>query len=157
MITRALNEDEHVLVASIDLSSAFDVVDSSLSPKRLSVAGLPVDLIALIEVWLKNLLFYVQANGQTSNFYKSQSGTIQGSILGPILYAINVAPLFDITDLYNFARDNFSLTQNKNKEHTKEALMAKLHLTTKWLKESGLKVNKSKTKICAYHRNDTPL
>ena len=54
MIARALDEDKHVLVESIDLSSAFDVVDSSLSPNRLSVAGLPSDLVALIEVRLKN-------------------------------------------------------------------------------------------------------
>ena len=39
---------------------------------------------------------------------------IQGSILGQILYAIYVSPLFDLVELYNFADDNFSLTTNSN-------------------------------------------
>jgi hypothetical protein len=34
-------------------------------------------------------------------------GTVQGSILGPILYAISVSPLFVLQDLTNFADDNF--------------------------------------------------
>ena len=38
--------------------------------------------------------------------------TIQGSILGPILYAIFVSPLFDLADLTNFADDNFIIRWN---------------------------------------------
>ena len=34
----------------------------------------------------------------------------QGLSLGPILYAIYVAPLFDFSDLFNFADDHFSLS-----------------------------------------------
>ena len=33
----------------------------------------------------------------------------------------------------------------------------KLEMITKWLKDSGLKVNKSKTEICLFHRNDTQI
>ena len=31
----------------------------------------------------------------------------------------------------------------------------KLEMIVKWLKDSGLKVNESKTEICLFHRNDT--
>jgi hypothetical protein len=33
--------------------------------------------------------------------------SVQGLILGPILYAIYVSPLFDLHNLTNFADDNF--------------------------------------------------
>ena len=36
-----------------------------------------------------------------------ESGTIQGLILGLILYAIFVSPLFYLQKLFNYADDNF--------------------------------------------------
>ena len=45
MISRALDEDEFVAMASLDLSSAFDVVDVPLLIRRLGVLGLPDDVI----------------------------------------------------------------------------------------------------------------
>ena len=155
LIARALDEDEYVGMASLDLSSAFDVVDTDLLLKRLWVIGLPDDMVALIGVWLKERKFYVDTNGQTSNFFDSNYGTVQGSILGPILYAIFVAPLFDLTDLYNFADDNFSLASNKSKTQVTKNLESKLKLILKWLSDSGLKVNESKTELCLFHRKDT--
>ena len=63
--------------------------------------------------------FYVEVVGlisvQHSVLHEINSGTIQGSILGPILCAIYVAPLFKIPDLSNFVDDSFILTTNSNK------------------------------------------
>ena len=36
----------------------------------------------------------------------SEVGTIQGSILGPFLYAVFVSPLFDMTDFTAYADDS---------------------------------------------------
>ena len=54
----------------------------------------------------------------TFNFFQKNeinSCTIQGSILGPILYAIYFSPLFDLIDLSNLADDNFTITWHKSK------------------------------------------
>ena len=32
----------------------------------------------------------------------------------------------------------------------------RLEMITKWLKDSGLVVNESKTEVCLFHRNDKP-
>ena len=90
-----------------------------------------------------------------SNFVKINSGTIQGSILGPILYAIFVAPLYDITKLSNFADDNFAIALNKIKEQYIKSIEHKIKLFSNWLTNSGLKVNENKTEICIFFRNDT--
>jgi hypothetical protein len=63
-------------MASIDLSSAFDVVNKDLLLKRMRIVGLPEDVISLIQVWLGNRMFYVETNGQTSNFFESNFGTV---------------------------------------------------------------------------------
>ena len=93
-------------MSSIDLSAAFDVVNVKLLLKRLQIIGLPSDVIGLIKVWLSNRLFYVDINGECSYIKTSDSGTIQGSRLGPILYAIYVSPLFDLEKMTNYADDN---------------------------------------------------
>ena len=51
--------------------------------------------------------YYVQLGEDCSVLFDSNTGTIQGSVLGPILYALFVSPLFDLDDLINFADDNF--------------------------------------------------
>jgi hypothetical protein len=54
-----MDDDNYVLMASLDLSAAFDVVNVPLLLKRLKVMGLPEDLIALIEAWLRGRSFYI--------------------------------------------------------------------------------------------------
>jgi hypothetical protein len=78
-------------------------------------------------------------------------GTIQGSILGPLLYAIYVSPLFDLIRLTIFADDNFVIRWNRCLEALIPDLKKDLETMTKWLKDSGLKVNESKTEISLFH------
>ena len=87
---------------------------------------------------------------------KFSTRIIQGSILGPILYAIYVAPLFDLAYLSNFADDNFILTFNKLKQIAITLMENKLKVITKWLKDSCLKVNKEITELIHFYRKDTP-
>ena len=156
LIARALDDDNHALMASIDLSAAFDVVNIDVLMVRLKLVGLPDDVIALIEVWLRDRLFYVDIADQVSFLHEINTGTIQGSILGPILYAIYVAPLFDLEDLSNFADDNFILSIHKDKQTAVTLMESKLKIITKWLKDSGLKVNEEKTELTHFYRKDTP-
>ena len=54
------------------------------------------DLIRLIGEWLSGRSFYVEIEGESSVLFTSDHGTIQGSVLGPVLYALfcNVNPTF---------------------------------------------------------------
>ena len=115
---------------------------------------MPMDLVKLIEVWLTDRKIYVEVDGQVSRILDTADGTIQGSVLGPILYAIFVSPLFDLVNLTNFADDNFILEFNSKINDLIINMEAKLEMITKWLKDSGLKVNENKTEICLFHRND---
>ena len=73
------------MLASIDLSAAFDVVNVKLLLKRMIIIGLPEDFIGLVEVWLSSRYYYVSANGKNSYIKMSDIGTVQGSILVPVL------------------------------------------------------------------------
>ena len=49
-LARALDQSHFALMASLDLSSAFDLVKISLLLKRLKIIGLPADVGRLIEI-----------------------------------------------------------------------------------------------------------
>ena len=67
---------------------AFDLVNVELLIKRLRVMGMPADLIKLIREWLVGRSFYVQVGDEVSSIFDSDCGTIRGSVLGPVLYAL---------------------------------------------------------------------
>ena len=153
-ISRALDDDNYVLTTSIDLSSAFDLVNVDLLIKRLIKIGLPEDLIELIESWLKNRSYYVSIDGEDSILYDLLLGTVQGSILGPVLYAIFVSPLFKIADLELFADDSFITKSNESVTELIKDMEKSLEAITKWLKQSGMKVNQNKTEACLFYKHD---
>ena len=47
------DDDNIAIMASLDLSSAFDMVNVDLLLKRMKLMGLPDDLVSLIEIWQK--------------------------------------------------------------------------------------------------------
>ena len=155
IISRALDKDEYVLVASLDLSSAFDVVNIELLIKRMKIIGLPNDIIELVKVWLKDRLYYVNLNGNNSYLFDLLLGTVQGSVLGPVLYAIYVSPLFDIVPVLSFADDSYDVQSNKDKSLLIKDVEKSLDTIMKWLKKSGLKVNQDKTDLCLFFKHDT--
>ena len=104
LIARAVDGDMSVLMASLDLSSAFDVVNVGLLLKRIEIIGLPPDVIELISIWLTERFFYVSVGGINSYVHRSGVGTVQGSVLGPILYSLFVSPLLDLEKNYPFCR-----------------------------------------------------
>ena len=157
LIINALDQDQFALMASVDLSAAFDVVNVRLIVKLLDIIGIPSDVVSLIELWLTEKLFYVSIKGDNSCLTLSDTGTIQGSILGPILYAIFVAPLFDLETLSNYADDNYIVRWNPHIESLIVDMKKTLKSITKWLKDSGLKVNEAKTEMCLFHRSNIKI
>ena len=145
IIAREMDMDAYVACSSLDLSAAFDLVNLDLLVKRLRIMGIPDDVILLLEIWLRQRSFYVEANGRNSTILENDVGTIQGSILGPILYALFIRPLYKITKVTTFADDNYVIKSNKEKKMVAlEELGKELEKIIKWLKGSGLKVNEKR-------------
>ena len=154
-IARAIDDDDFAIMASLDLSSAFDLVNIDLLIRRLHNFGLPDDVIALIKVWLTDRSYYVCVDGTNSMLYDLLLGTVQGSILGPVLYAMFVSPAFDIEPHYAFADDSYILRWKNSLPELICDIEKSLGAITKWLRDSGLKVNQAKTDLCLFNRHDT--
>ncbi len=157
-LAKALEQGNFALMASLDLSSAFDVVNIGLLLKRMQIIGIPRDIIELVEIWLRDRTYYITCRGKNSCIKMSNVGTIQGSILGPFLYAVFVSPLFDLTPFHAFADDNQVIAIDKKIEGLKTKMQIQLEMMTRWLKHSGLIVNESKTELCLFHKaNHNPI
>ena len=156
LIARALDDDHLVLLASLDLSAAFDIVNVELLVKRLRVIGLPNDIVSLVRIWLKERLFYVSVNGVDSYIKTTWTGIIQGSILGPILYAIFISPVFDIETITCYADDKFPLVVDRLRSGLVNKMEIKLEKIILWLTKSGMVVNEAKTDLCLFSRYDCP-
>ena len=63
-------------------------------------------------------------------------------------------PLLDLVKITLFADDNYILVWNKHRGQLVTDMEQKLTVIRDWLKNSGLKVNNSKTELCLFHRKD---
>ena len=154
-IANALDNNEYAAVTSLDLSAAFDVVNHDLLMNRLRVMGLPDKIVNLLQEWLLNRSMYVNVNGSCSIFVQILAGTLQGSCLGPILFALFTAPMHDLIECTTFADDNYTIATGKDLNETIGRVKMKSNTLINWLKDSGMQVNSSKTEFCIFFRNDT--
>jgi hypothetical protein len=130
------------------------MVNVNLLMKRQRIMGFPDDIVELIKVWLSNRLFYVSIDGKNSILYELLLGTVQGSILGPVLYAIFASPMFKIADLDAFADDTFFSRWNRSLPELIFDMEQSIEAIIKWLRQSDLKVNQNKTEACLLYKHD---
>jgi hypothetical protein len=67
-VAALMDQDQYVVVASLDLSAAFDVVNVDLLLVRLKKMGLPTEIINLLESWLKDRQSYVEVRNCCSQY-----------------------------------------------------------------------------------------
>ena len=84
----AIEEGDFAGVCMIDMSAAFDVVDTELLLEKLKLYGFDRNAIQ----WTWSYLTYrsqsVYIEGSLSSLLPLEAGVPQGSILGPIFYTI---------------------------------------------------------------------
>ena len=137
------------------MTAAFDVVNHELLIKRLRIMGLPHELVTVVKNWLEDRIFFCEVNGKVSAWLNLDWGTIQGSILGPILFALFTSPLGElIPQLVTYADDNYTISAHESLAQCIDLCQENTTKMTDWLKGSGLAVNESKTEFCVFHKND---
>lgn len=152
-LANALDEKKLAITLSLDLSAAFDMVNHDMLLHRLKVYGFPKSIQDLIKDWLRERLAFVECGNQVSCMIKITKGTIQGSVLGPVLFALFLRPLLDIDqDVDVFADDNYVTKIGVNREEVKEALQVSADKIFKWLTGSGLVINIPKSELVIFSR-----
>ena len=77
-----------------ELSKAFDCIDHKLLIAKLSEYGVSSSALNVISSYLKHRIQRTRINGCFSTRSNIEYGVPQGSILGPLLFNINMIDLF---------------------------------------------------------------
>ena len=151
-ITRSLEKRNVVVLLLLDLSAAFDTVCHDRLLHRLhSRFGISGKAYDWIKSYLCNRSQFVTIAGISSSPTELKT---QGSVLGPILFTLYVAPLGDITRRYGmgshfYADDTQLFLSCKPAEisHSLENLESCVTDIKNWMAVNFLKLNDDKTEI----------
>ena len=136
-------------VVFLDLSAAFDLVDSSLLIQKLIVYGVQPDVISWIDSYLANRKQAVWIDHTLSDWQDVPVGVPQGSILGPLLFTIfsNDLPEFLSCEIDQYADDStLSCVKSAAGEITSE-LNSNLCEVSKWMQSNKMCLNVDKTHL----------
>ena len=139
----------------LDLSKAFDTLDTEILIKKLKYYGVMDTSLKWFESYLTNRKQYVEYNNTKSTILDINTGVPQGSILGPLLFIIYTNDIKNISDSFEkiFYADDTSLLNtliNLNKQEDIKELEKQLDSVYEWLTVNKLTLNISKTKFMIF-------
>ena len=110
----SVNERKPFHLLQTDIAGAFDRVDRDQLKRRLREAGIPPRLHRLLTDYLSNRTFHVRTSGARSQDSPLDVGVVQGSGLGPVMWNVYFAIIFDSTEdtCIGFADDLNLITQD---------------------------------------------
>ena len=153
-LATGLDKGKYGAMMSLDLSAAFDVVNHNKLFKILKKKGLPCGLVQIIKEWLTRRRFYVEVNGTNSTFLNITCGTLQGSVLGPVLFALFMSPIYDLVEMITYADDSYIISMDKCINRAISKVKMKVEIAINWLTQNGMKVNTTKTEFCIFSTKD---
>jgi len=151
----AADEKKVTLLALLDLSAAFDCVDHEILLSRLrSRFGLGGAVLAWIRSFLSDRAQRVCFSGCLSSVLLLLYGVPQGSVIGPLLFLLYAAEVFDIIASFQLTGHSYADdTQMYISVPASETQQAAAYLAEciesldQWLGENRLKLNAEKTQL----------
>ena len=170
-VTDAINKEQLAVGLFIDLSKAFDMVNHSILLRKLNLIGIRGIALDWFCSYLRNRKQVVELsrsiNGTPSTFRSSMTeivcGVPQGSILGPLLFAIYINDLVTIlhpSAAMLYADDVNILVCGTSQFELETNLNATVKKLKDWISENKLLFNIEKTKLLNFHlsnRTTDPL
>ena len=152
-ISISLDSGRSVLLIMLDLSAAFDTIDHTILLNRLNTQfGMEGGTLAWFKNYLSGRSQIVTCNNSESPPSKLTCGVPQGSVLGPLLFSLYMAPLGDLIrqlqmSFHCYADDTqLYMSVNPNNTDTEvPKLEQNLEIIQTWMTANLLKLNPNKT------------
>jgi len=154
-ITSSADSGLVTLLGLLDLSSAFDNVDISILLRWLhSTFGITWLTLSGIESFLCDRTQQVSFNGSRSTTEKLSSGVPQGLVVGPLLFILYTAELFEIIRIsglmaYSYADDTqiYLSIATKRAQEAADDLSECVSCVDVWISNNCFKLNTDKTQV----------
>lgn len=154
-IFNARNRGKHTATAFLDLSKAFNCVDHCILIKKLEHYGIKGTCLNWFKSYLMNRTQYTSIGNHKSQNAYVNNGVPQGSVLGPILYLINVNDIgFNNikSKVIMFADDSVILSSHIDPVQAATQLNEGLIQVTSYFRKLNLMLNVNKTKIMNFSK-----
>ena len=97
----ALDNNESVLLVSLDLSAAFDMIDHDILLRLESQFGVTGNCLNWFKSYLTGRRLRVVIDGTASETKDLKFGVLKSSVLGPKLFTMHLLPLGEIARRHN--------------------------------------------------------
>ena len=150
-IYQSIDNGSFVASVSLDISAAFDTIDHTILCNRLQSS---FNVIGTVLKWFHSYISgqsgYVKVGQTFSALAINSSGVPRGSVLGPILLRVYIAPIGRIVDAYNDVSyhtydDDTQLYVRLKDAGCMTALVACLRHLQHWFRRNMLLLNGSKS------------
>ena len=137
----------------MDLTAAYDTVNHSLLLSKILNITKDLRFTEVVQSLLSNRRYYVDFCGKRSRWRRQKNGLPQGSVLAPTLYNIytNDQPVHPGTRSFLYADDLCITSQHKEFRSIETALSSALDGLLEYYTKNHLRVNPTKTQVCAFH------
>jgi len=146
-------DDKQVTVLSLDLSAAFDTVDHEVLLQRLqSEFGVTDTPLSSLRSYLESRTQFVRLGQHQSPAVGLDVGVPQGSVLGPLLFAVYCSLAADVivshgVQFHQYA-DDIQLRLAMSSDNTSDGLSVLATCTAEvrqWYLQNGLQLNPDKS------------
>jgi hypothetical protein len=158
-ISNELNNGNFCVGVFLDLRKAFDTVSHDILLKKLSHYGINGTPLRWFTSYLADRTQQVEIEGNLSNPCPINISILQGSILGPILFLIQINDLPGVTNLktFLFADDTQGLKGGKVLSNLLDDVNRELQKWAVWFLANKMAVNTAKTKFIIFHTRGRDL
>ena len=133
-----------------DLSKAFDCLPHDIIIAKLNAYGFDMKALNFIYDYLRNRKQRTKIDNAYSSWQNILYGVPQGSILGPLLFNIDLCDLFltmNNEDIANYADDNTPYVSGKNIDEVVRFLEESSRVIFKWFSDNQFQASASKCHV----------
>jgi Reverse transcriptase (RNA-dependent DNA polymerase) len=158
-ISNEINNGNYCVGVFLDLRKAFDTCSHEILLKKMSHYGINGHVLAWFTSYLNDRTQRVDIEGNLSHACHIDMSVIQGSILGPILFLIQINDLPGSSNLktFLFADDTQGLKAGNNLSNLLDTVNHELKKWAVWFMANKMAVNTAKTKYIIFHSKGRSL
>ena len=159
-IRNILDEGNYAISIFIDLTKAFDAVDHEILLDKLDRYGIRGHANSFFRSYLSKRKQYTVINGVDSSICDVKCGVPQGSVLGPLLFALYINDIYMAVGKDNirlFADDTVLFMCNPNLNTLISDVASKFNDLYLWCIRNKLTINSDKTNFILFHTINKPI